>query len=170
VAVHVGIIVATGWGAGPGIVRIIRVARTRWTILIRRHAATGRRSSIASFTSVVELAWGRASAVVVPARAVTARRTAAIVVIIVRSGRIAAAAAATAAAHRRAGAVSVTTPVIRAARASVRSPWLEWRRWRRIRDILDACHFLTLELTAIQLLHGGLQVGDGLVLDESGQL
>jgi hypothetical protein len=149
VAVHVRVIVTTGWGAGPGIVRIIRVARTRWTILIRRHAATGRRSSIASFASIVEFAWGRASAVVVPARAITARRAAAIVVIIIRSGGVTAAAAATAAAHGRAGAVSVTTPVIRAARASVRRPWLEWRRWRRIRDILDACHFLTLELTAI---------------------
>jgi hypothetical protein len=170
VAVHVRVIVTTGWGAGPGIVRIIRVARTRWTILIRRHAATRRRSSIASFASIVEFAWGRASAVVVPARAVTARRAAAIVVIIIRSGGVTAAAAATAAAHRRAGAVSVTTPVIRAARASIRRPWLKWRRWRRIRNILDACHFLTLELTAIQLLHGGLQVGDGLVLDKPRQL
>jgi|SRR5690242_19877425 len=163
-AVHVGVIVATGWWAGPGIVRIVRVARARWAILIRRHAATRRRATITSLTSIIKFArWGAAT-VVIPARAVTTRRTAAIVVIIIRCGRVATAAAV----HGRARSVPITAPVIRTTRASVRSSWLERRGWRWIGDVLSAGDFLTLELTTVQLLNGSLQIGGGLVFDESG--
>jgi hypothetical protein len=162
-AVHVGVIVATRWWAGPGIVRIIRVARTRWAILIRPHAATRRRATISSITSVIEFARRGAAAVVIPARAVTARRTAAIVVVIVRSGRV----ATTTAAHGRARSVPITAPVVRTTRASVRSPRLERRGWRWVGDVLGAGDFLTLELTAVQFLNGSLQVGGRLVLNET---
>jgi hypothetical protein len=167
--VHVGVVVATRRWAGPGIVRIVRVSCARWAILIRRHAATRRRTTmttISSLTSIVEFARRGAATVVIPARAVTTRRTAAIVVIIIRSGRVAATAAA---AHRRTRSVPVTGPVIRTTRASIRSPWLERWGWRRVRDVLGAGNFLTLELTAVQLLNGSRQIGGCLVFDETSE-
>jgi hypothetical protein len=121
-------------------------------------------TTISSLTSIVEFARRGAATVVIPARAVTTRRTAAIVVIIIRSGRVAATAAA---AHRRTRSVPVTGPVIRTTRASIRSPWLERWGWRRVRDVLGAGNFLTLELTAVQLLNGSRQIGGCLVFDET---
>jgi hypothetical protein len=163
-SVHVRIVVATGWWSGPGIVRIVRVASARWTILIgTSHATTWWGATIASLTPVIKLTRRCASAVVVTTRAITARGTTTVVVVIVGSGWVAAATAA----HGRARAVSITAAIIWSTRASVGSPRLE-RRWRgRIGNILSAGHFLTLELTTVQLLHCGLQIGLRLVLDES---
>jgi hypothetical protein len=163
--VHVGVIVATRRRSSPEIIRIIRVSGARWAILIG-HPTTRRRTAISSLTPIVKLARWSASAVVVATGAVASRRPAAIVVVVVGSGWVSTAAAA-AAAHGRAGSVSIAAPVIRTTRATVRSTRLEWRRWGWIRDILDACHFLALELTAVQLLHCGLEVGSRLILDES---
>jgi hypothetical protein len=163
--VHVGVIEATRRRSGPSIIRIVRVTRTRWAILIR-HATTRRRTAITSFTPIIVLAArGWAAAVVVPARAVTTRGSATVVVVVVRRRWVSP--SATTAAHGRARSVSVTAAVIRTTRASVRSPRLEWRRWGRIRDVLDALDFLSLELTAVELLHCGLQIGGCLILDES---
>jgi hypothetical protein len=163
--VHVGVIEATRRRTGPSIIRIVRVTRARWAILIR-HATTRRRTAITSFTPIVVLAArGCAAAVVIPARAVTARGSATVVIVVV--GRRWVSASATTAAHGGARSVSITAAIIRTTRASVRSPRLEWWRWGRVRDVLDALDFLSLELTAVQLLHCGLQVGGCLILDKS---
>jgi hypothetical protein len=128
-----------------------------------RHATTRRRTSITSITPVVELAGRCASAIVIATRAVATRWPATVVVIIVGRRWV----SATAAAHGRAGSVSITAPVIRTTGASVRSARFERWRWGRIGDVLDTGNFLPLELTTVQLLHCGLQVGGRLILDES---
>jgi hypothetical protein len=160
--VHVWVIVTAGRRSGPSIIRIVRVTRARWAILIR-HATTRRRTSITSITPVVELAGRCASTIVIATRAVATRWPATVVVIIVGRRWV----SATAAAHGRAGSVSITAPVIRTTRASVRSARFERWRWGRIGDVLDTGNFLPLELTTVQLLHCGLQVGGRLILDES---
>jgi hypothetical protein len=160
--VHVWVIVTTGRRSGPSIIRIVRVTRARWAILIR-HATTRRRTSITTFTPIIKLAGRGASAIVIAAGAVATRGPATVVVIVVRCRWV----SATAAAHGGARSVPITAPVIRTTRASVRSPRLERWRWGRIRDILDTSDFLPLELTAVQLLHCGLQIGGRLVLHES---
>ena len=161
--VHVGVVVATGRWSGPGIVRIVRVSGARWTILIRSsHTTTWRGASIASLTPIIELARWSASAVVIASRAVATRGTTAVIVVVVGSRGV----ATTASAHRRTGAVSITTAIIWSPRASVWSPRFEGRRWGRVGDVLGAGDFLTLELTAVQLLYCGLQVGLRLILDE----
>jgi hypothetical protein len=160
VTVHVRIVVAARRWTGPGIVRIVRVACARWTILIRSsHATTWWGSSITSFTPVIELARWSATAVVIAAGTVATRGAATIIVVIVGSGWVTAAAAATAAAtaaHWGARAVPITATIIWSTRASIGSPRLEWRRWGWVGNVLGAGDFLTLELTAVQLLHCGL--------------
>jgi hypothetical protein len=146
VTIHVGIVVTARWRSG-----------------LIRHATTRRRTTISSLAPIVELARWRAAAVVIATRAVASRRAATFIVVIVRSGRV----AATATAHRRARSVPITAPIIWSARAPIGSPGLERRRWGWIRDFLGAGDFLTLELTAVQLLHCGLQIGGRLILDES---
>jgi hypothetical protein len=167
--VHVWVVVATRRWSGPNIVRIVRVAGARWTILIRSsHATTGWGSAITCITPVIELARRCATAVVIAARAVATRGTATVIVVVVGSGWITAATTTTtAAAHRRTRAVSVTTTIIWSTRASIRSPRLEGRRWGWVGDVLGTGDFLTLELTTIQLLNGGLQVSLRLVLNEA---
>jgi hypothetical protein len=160
--VQVGVIVTTGGNSGPSIIRIVRVTRARWAILIR-HATTRRRTSITTLTPVIKLARRCASAIVIAAGAVATRGTATVVVVVVRCRWV----SATATAHGGAGSVSITAPVIGTTRASVRSPRLERWRWGRIGDVLDTGDFLPLELTAVQLLHCGLQIGGRLVLYES---
>jgi hypothetical protein len=166
-AVHVRVVVATRRWSGPGIVRIVRVARARWTILIRpSHATTRWGSSISSFTPIVKLARWRAAAVVVASGAVATRGAAAIIIVVVR-GRWVATATATTAAHGRTRAVPITTAIIWCARASMGSPRLEGRRWGRVGDVRGAGDFLTLELTAVQLLDCGRQIGLCLVFDKA---
>jgi hypothetical protein len=128
-----------------------------------RHATTRRRASITTITPVIKLAGRCASAIVIAARAVATRGSATVVVIVIGRRWV----SATAAAHGRAGSVSVTAPVIRTTRASVRSARLERWRWGRIGDVLDTGDFLPLELTAVQLLHCGLQISGRLILDKS---
>jgi hypothetical protein len=160
--VHVWVIVTAGRRSGPSIIRIVRVTRARWAILIR-HATTRRRASITTITPVIKLAGRCTSAIVIAARAVATRGSATVVVIVIGRRWV----SATAAAHGRAGSVSVTAPVIRTTRASVRSARLERWRWGRIGDVLDTGDFLPLELTAVQLLHCGLQISGRLILDKS---
>jgi hypothetical protein len=171
--VGVRLVVATGRWSGPDIVRIFRVASTWWTILIGpSHATTRWRASITCITPIIELAWWCTSAIVITAGAIATRRAATVVVVVVRGRRVCAAAsssssaAAAATAHRRAGAVSITAAIIWSTRASVRSPRLEWRRWGWIGNVLFAGDFLTLELTAVQLLHSGSQIGLSLVFNK----
>jgi hypothetical protein len=164
--VHVWVVVATWRWSGPGIVRIVRVSRARWTILIRpSHTTTRWGTSITSFTPIIELARRSAAAVVIATWAVATRGTTAVIVVIVRSRWVAT--TATTAAHWRTRAVPITAAIIRSTRASIGSPRLEWRRWGWVGDVLGAGDFLTLELTAVQLLYCGLQIGLCLVFHES---
>jgi hypothetical protein len=154
VTVHIRVVVAARRWTGPGIVRIVRVARARWTILIRSsHATTWWGSSITSFTPVIELARRSATAVVIAAGTVATRGTATVIVVIVGSGWVTTAATA---AHWGARAVPITAAIIWSTRASIGSPRLEWRRWGWVGDVLGAGDFLTFELTTVQLLHCGL--------------
>jgi hypothetical protein len=165
--VHVWVVIATRRWSGPNIVRIVRVAGARWTILIRpSHATTGWGSAITCITPIVELARRCATAIIVAARTVATRGTATVIVVVVGSRWVTAAATATAA-HRGARAVPVTAAIIWSARASIRSPRLEGRRWGWVGDVLGTGDFLTLELTTIQLLDSSLQVSLGLVLNET---
>jgi hypothetical protein len=169
--VHVWVVVATGRWSGPGIVRIVRVAGARWTILIRSsHATTRWGTSITSFTPIIKLTRRGAAAVVIAARAVATRRTTAVIVVVVGSGWVTTSTATTTTAHGRARAVPITAAIIWSSRASVGSPRLDWRRWGWVGDVLGAGDFLTLELTTVQLLYSGLQVGLCLVLDKTARV
>jgi hypothetical protein len=164
--VHVWVVVATWRWSGPGIVRIVRVSGTRWTILIRpSHTTTRWGTSITSIPPIIELARRSAAAVVIATWAIATRGTTAVVVVIVRGGWVTT--TASTAAHWRTRAVSITAAIIRSTRASIGSPRLEWRRWGWVGDVLGAGDFLTLELTTIELLYCGLQIGLCLILHKS---
>lgn len=138
-----------------GVVRVVRIAGAGRTVFVR-WATT---PIAVPITAVIEFTrWGP-TAVVVPTRAISAGRTAAVVVVVVWGWGIRATSA------RGARAVPVTAPIIWS--CAIGNARLEWRRRRWVADLGDTVNLLSLEFMAVQLLHGGLQVGIGLILNEA---
>jgi hypothetical protein len=158
--VHVRVFVAA-WRGATRLVRVCVIARTGSAEIISE--ASARRRTFIPVASIIEVTRRRsATAVVITARTVAARGAATFIVIVIRCGWIATAA------HRRARAVPVTAAIIWSTWPTTeRCARLERRRWGRVGYILGALNLLSLELAAVELLDGCLEIGGRLVLDES---
>lgn len=153
VAINVRLLVSTAGRGATRVVRLFGVAGTRRAVLVGWAAAIG------VPITVIELARRGAAPVVIPTRAVATRGTATVVVVIIGRRRV------PTTSSWGPGAVPIATPVV--GTCAIGSARLERRRRRRVADLLDASDFLTLELTTVELLDSGLEVGCGLIFDKA---
>jgi hypothetical protein len=155
-AIGVRLLVSTTGRRPTGVIGILGVAGTGWA----RIFISGPAPISIPIASVIELTRGSTAAVIIATRAVATRRAAAVIVVVVRGRRVAATSSGRARTIPIASAVVGPTGAIRGAR-------LERRRWRRVADFGDADDLLALELAAVKLLDGRLEVFSSLVFNKA---